>query len=175
MVRRVRKILSAVAAVGVIASIILAAALTTSNGKIAEIKNEIMTLESTNTDLNTKIAILENTEMTFGLTPKKVIEKRKEHWASADIDLSYKRFNGRLYKVFTEPVTWQGAMRRCEEEGGHLATITSILENDHIVKMSFIVMRTFGLEDIETVMKKILKIGDGSLAKIGIIILITLG
>ena len=45
------------------------------------------------------------------------------------------RFKGRLYRVFEHNLTWYDAKIRCEEMGGHLATITSRAENNFIVSI----------------------------------------
>ena len=46
-----------------------------------------------------------------------------------------KEFNGHHYKAFEELyITWDLARQRCEEKGGHLATITSQATQDFIVK-----------------------------------------
>lgn len=42
-------------------------------------------------------------------------------------------FNGHLYKIFPEGVDWHTAVRRCQEEGGYLCTITSAEECEAIV------------------------------------------
>ena len=41
-------------------------------------------------------------------------------------------YQGRIYAIFTEQVSWYDAYKRCEELGGHLATITSTDEQTFI-------------------------------------------
>ncbi len=43
-------------------------------------------------------------------------------------------FNGHHYEVFLEDISWEAARQRCENMGGHLATITSQAMQDFIVK-----------------------------------------
>jgi uncharacterized protein (TIGR03067 family) len=45
-------------------------------------------------------------------------------------------FEGHSYKLFREVMTWHQAKRRCEDLGGHLATVTSEPENDFIVVLA---------------------------------------
>src|SRR5262249_616059 len=45
------------------------------------------------------------------------------------------KFNGHSYAVITEPATWHGARRRCEEMGGHLATPETPAERDFLLKL----------------------------------------
>ena len=42
------------------------------------------------------------------------------------------KFNGSAYRYYSEPVTWYVAKRFCEEQGGHLVTITSAEENEFV-------------------------------------------
>ena len=46
---------------------------------------------------------------------------------------SFFEFNEHTYKIFPEAVDWHTARQRCEEEGGHLCTITSQEEYDSII------------------------------------------
>lgn len=41
-------------------------------------------------------------------------------------------FGGHCYKVFTNQVTWLDAAAYCEQQGGHLATISSVEENQFL-------------------------------------------
>ena len=41
-----------------------------------------------------------------------------------------KYLDGRMYQYYTDEVTWYTAKRFCEEQGGHLAVITSAQENE---------------------------------------------
>lgn len=50
----------------------------------------------------------------------------------------FKEFNGHYYKIFDEGMTWQQAKKRCEEIGGHLATITSKEEQAVIQNLLFL-------------------------------------
>ena len=42
------------------------------------------------------------------------------------------QFNGHSYRIFLEPVTRADAARKCEEQGGHLARITTETENKSV-------------------------------------------
>lgn len=41
-------------------------------------------------------------------------------------------YNGNTYMVFDRMMSWQEALKACEEAGGHLATVTSAKENDFV-------------------------------------------
>ena len=45
------------------------------------------------------------------------------------------KFGGHEYALIKDPVTWHTAKRRCEEMGGHLATIESQAENDGLLAL----------------------------------------
>ncbi len=44
--------------------------------------------------------------------------------------IGIEEFNGHYYKVFNDSMNWQDAKKICEDMGGHLVTITSILEQE---------------------------------------------
>ena len=44
--------------------------------------------------------------------------------------LGIEEFNGHYYKVFNDGMNWQDAKKTCEDMGGHLVTITSIIEQE---------------------------------------------
>ena len=44
-------------------------------------------------------------------------------------------FNGHYYKVYDQPLNWRQAESYCEKRGGHLVTITSKEENEHILSL----------------------------------------
>lgn len=44
--------------------------------------------------------------------------------------LGIEEFNGHYYKVFNDGMNWQDAKKTCEDMGGHLVTITSIVEQE---------------------------------------------
>ena len=46
-------------------------------------------------------------------------------------------FNENFYKIYNECLTWEEAKLYCENLGGHLATITSIQEQDFICSINF--------------------------------------
>lgn len=49
--------------------------------------------------------------------------------------LGIEEFKGHYYKVFNDGMTWQDAKKTCEDMGGHLVTITSILEQEIVKKL----------------------------------------
>ena len=44
--------------------------------------------------------------------------------------LGIEEFNGHYYKVFNDGMNWKDAKKACEDMGGHLVTITSIIEQE---------------------------------------------
>ena len=44
--------------------------------------------------------------------------------------LGIEEFNGHYYKVFNDGMNWKDAKKTCEDMGGHLVTITSIIEQE---------------------------------------------
>ena len=44
--------------------------------------------------------------------------------------LGIEEYNGHYYKVFNDGMTWKDAKKTCEDMGGHLVTITSIIEQE---------------------------------------------
>lgn len=57
--------------------------------------------------------------------------------------LSIEEYNGHYYKVFNDGMNWQDAKKTCEDMGGHLVTITSIIEQE-VVKNLVIANGTKG-------------------------------
>jgi hypothetical protein len=45
-------------------------------------------------------------------------------------------FGGHWYKLYMEPMSWHEAKRFCEEQSGHLVTITSRQENDFVTRLA---------------------------------------
>lgn len=46
--------------------------------------------------------------------------------------LGIKEYNAHYYKVFNDGMNWQDAKKTCEDMGGHLVTVTSILEQEMV-------------------------------------------
>ncbi len=66
------------------------------------------------------------------------------HRASASVNFTPARSvndsapagDGSRYQIFAEALSWEAASRKCQEMGGHLATITSQAEMDQITQMA---------------------------------------
>lgn len=52
--------------------------------------------------------------------------------ADSSVEISEGRYNGHRYAVLDKSLTWEEAKAYCEYMGGHLATITSQMEQDYI-------------------------------------------
>lgn len=56
--------------------------------------------------------------------------------AAASVPEGAQYFGGSAYQIYTESVTWEEAKTRCEEMGGHLASITSAEEQSFIEELN---------------------------------------
>ena len=92
----------------------------------ANLKSQIDALKSEKSELEKKLDDLQQENH----TRKNQLEK-----ITSSLTAGAKEFNGHHYKAFEELyITWDLARQRCEEKGGHLATITSQATQDFIVK-----------------------------------------
>jgi hypothetical protein len=53
---------------------------------------------------------------------------------AADSEKRQFNLNGNIYQRIDTQLTWSGAVKYCQERGGHLVTITSAAENDFVYK-----------------------------------------
>ena len=61
-----------------------------------------------------------------------ILRQIDEHGISGKIPEEAKEYEGHHYMLYKDALTWTEAKERCEEEDGHLATITSQEEQDFI-------------------------------------------
>ncbi|XP_072315317.1 C-type lectin BfL-2-like [Eucyclogobius newberryi] len=62
-------------------------------------------------------------------------------------DLSWSKYNGRLFKLFTNPSTWVEAQKHCVSLGGSLASIHIGAENEFVKNLSGSTKAWIGLND----------------------------
>ena len=72
--------------------------------------------------------------------------------ANGDSDCyQYRYFQGYYgYKYFQEKLSWSAAEARCQQDGGHLASIHSIYENNFLHQLKTGTDTWFGFNDINT-------------------------
>jgi YD repeat-containing protein len=70
---------------------------------------------------------------TYGNTDKYDYNTKNKTTQIYNIDSSLIYFNGHAYKVFYQNLQWRDAKAFCESLGGHLATVTSAVENEFIL------------------------------------------